>query len=95
VHTSKSFLSLCIDKGHPIGIMPDLMTNTEIEKFKTDRYHYFSLCVYVSRARGTESEAIACRHLRDVMVALNYPYETKFWDDQRTLMYADNIVVMG
>lgn len=92
---SKSFLSLCIDKGHPLGIIPDLMTNTEIEKFKTDRYHYFSLCVYVSRARGTESEAIACRHLRDVMVALNYPYETKFWDDQQTLMYADNIVMMG
>jgi hypothetical protein len=71
------------------------MTNTDIQKFKEDRYHYFSLCVYVSRARGTESEAIACRHLRDVMVALNYPYETKFWDDQQTLMYADNIVVMG
>lgn len=95
MHTFKTFLSLCVDKGHPLGIILDLMTNTEIEKFKTDRYHYFSLCVYVSRARGTESEAIACRHLRDVMVALNYPYETKFWDDQRTLMYADNIVMMG
>ena len=72
-----------------------LMTNTEIEKFKSDRYHYFSLCVYVSRARGTKNEAIACQHLRDVMIALNYPYETKFWGDEQTLMYADNIVVMG
>lgn len=75
--------------------MTYLMTNIEIEKFKTDRYYYFSLCVYVSRSRGTESEAIACQHLRDVMIALNYPYETKFWDDERTLMYADNIVMMG
>jgi hypothetical protein len=71
------------------------MNTIDIQKFKEDRYHYFSLCVYVSRSRGTAHEAVACRHLRDVMIALNYPYETKFWDDQRTLMYADNIVVMG
>jgi hypothetical protein len=72
-----------------------VMNTIDIQKFKEDRYHYFSLCVYVSRSRGTAHEAVACRHLRDVMIALNYPYETKFWDDQRTLMYADNIVVMG
>jgi hypothetical protein len=30
-----------------------------------------------------------------VMIALGYPYESKFWDDQQTLMYADNIVMMG
>ena len=72
-----------------------VMNTIDIQKFKEDRYHYFSLCVYVSRSRGTDEQAIACRHLRDVMVALNYPYETKFWDDQRTLMYAENIVMMG
>jgi len=71
------------------------MNNIDIQKFKEDRYQYFSLCVYASRARGTKNEAIACQHLRDVMIALNYPYETKFWDDQQTLMYADNIVMMG
>ncbi len=75
--------------------MTYLMTNTEIEKFKSDRYHYFSLCVYVSRARGTDSESIACQHLRDVMIALGYPNESKFWGDEQTLMYADNIVMMG
>jgi hypothetical protein len=75
--------------------MSDLMTNTEIQKFKEDRYHYFSLCVYVSGSRGKDEQAIACRHLRDVMVALDYPYESKFWDDSQTLMYADNIVMMG
>jgi hypothetical protein len=71
------------------------MNNIDIQRFKEDRYYYFSLCVYVSRARGTSEEAIACQHLRDVMVALNYPYETKFWNDNQTLMYADNIVMMG
>jgi hypothetical protein len=71
------------------------MNNIDIQKFKEDRYQYFSLCVYASRSRGTAKEAVACRHLRDVMIALNYPYETKFWDDQQTLMYADNIVMMG
>ena len=72
-----------------------LMNNIDIQKFKEDRYQYFSLCFYASRSRGTAKEAVACRHLRDVMIALNYPYETKFWDDQQTLMYADNIVMMG
>ena len=71
------------------------MNTIDIQKFKEDRYHYFSLCVYVSRSRDTERQAIACQHLRDVMIALNYPYETKFWSDEQTLMYADNIVVLG
>jgi len=75
--------------------MTTLMNNIDIQRFKDDRYQYFSLCLYVSRSRGTSDEAIACRHLRDVMVALNYPYETKFWGDKQTLMYADNIVMMG
>ena len=75
--------------------MLDLMNNIDIQRFKDDRYHYFSLCVYVSRAKGTSDEAIACQHLRDVMIALGYPYETKFWDDAQTLAYAQNIVAMG
>lgn len=71
------------------------MNNIDIQKFKNDRYEYFSLCVYVSRAKGTEKQAIACQYLRDVMIALGYPSETKFWNDEQTSMYADNIVMMG
>jgi hypothetical protein len=77
------------------GIMLLVMNTIDIQKFKEDYYHYFSLCVYVSGSRGKDEQAIACRHLRDVMIALGYPYESKFWDDQQTLMYADNIVMMG
>lgn len=72
-----------------------VMNTINIEPFKSDRYNYFSLCVAVSRARGTAKEAAMADYLRKVMVALGYPSETASWDDQRTLMYADNIVMMG
>lgn len=71
------------------------MNNIYIQKFKDDQYQYFSLCVYVSRSRGTEKQAIACVHLRDVMIGLGYPAETADWDDEQTLNYADGMVMMG
>lgn len=71
------------------------MTPEQIRQRYSDRYEYYRLCVDVSRARGTQNEAVACRVLRTTMGVLGYPAETASWDDARTLMYADNIVVMG
>jgi hypothetical protein len=74
--------------------MSVLMNNSTIEKFK-DRGEYFFLCVSVARAKGTPDEAVAASFLRKVMLGLGYPAETASWDDEQTIMYAQNIVMMG
>lgn len=70
------------------------MTTEEMKKQFSDRYAYFFLCRNVSIATP-EQQANACSFLRKVMLALGYPAETATWDDERTMMYAHNIVVMG
>lgn len=70
------------------------MSNEQIKKQYSDRYAYFFLCRYVSIATEAD-KANACRYLRNVMLVLGYPAETATWDDERTMMYAHNIVVMG
>jgi hypothetical protein len=70
------------------------MSNEQIRNQYSDRYAYFQLCVQVSQAEPSH-QAVACQVLRRVMLALGYPQETASWNDERTLMYAQNIVVMG
>jgi hypothetical protein len=70
------------------------MTDEQIKSQFSDRYAYFMLCRYVAIAEPSNQDT-ACRFLRKVMLTLGYPQETASWDDERTLMYAHNIVVMG
>lgn len=60
-----------------------------------NNFNYFSLMLQVSKSRNTNVEGIWCRYARRVMLALGYPVEVTKWSDQKTLQYADNIVVMG
>jgi len=60
-----------------------------------NNFNYFSLMLQVSKSRGTNVEGIWCRYARRVMLALGYPVEVTKWSDDKTLQYADNLVVMG
>jgi hypothetical protein len=70
-------------------------TDSEIRNEFSDRGNYFSLMCAVNNARGGAYEAAWCRYARRVMLVLGYPAETASWDDARTIMYAQNIVMMG
>jgi hypothetical protein len=70
------------------------MSNEQIKSQFSDRYAYFQLCRYVAIAEPS-NQVLACRFLRKVMLVLGYPQETASWGDEQTLMYAQNIVVMG
>jgi len=70
------------------------MSNEQIRNQYSDRYAYFHLCRYVAIAEPS-NQVLACRFLRKVMLVLGYPQETASWSDEKTLMYAQNIVVMG
>lgn len=69
-------------------------TPEEIKAYYTDRYYYFCLCGWVANAPADE-KAFATRYLRNVMLLLGYPAETKGWTDEQTQNYARNIVAMG
>ena len=71
------------------------MSTEQIKSLYSDRYAYFKLCCDVSNASGTDKQAVACLCLRKVMLALGYTSETATWNDERTMMYAQNIVMMG
>ena len=70
-------------------------TTEEIRSVYSDRYEYFCLCRQVSRDAGTDAEAAACAYLRRVMLALGYPAVAGTWTDEKTIMYAQNIISMG
>jgi hypothetical protein len=75
-----------------------MMTSEQAQQLRkqySDRYEYFCLCADVSKSRGKPYERLACLSLRITMTALGYPSDPASWDDERTLMYADNIVAMG
>jgi hypothetical protein len=60
-----------------------------------NKFNYFSLMLQVSKSRGTNLENVWCIYARRVMLGLGYPVEVAKWSDQKTLQYADNLVVMG
>lgn len=70
-------------------------TNETIRTEFADRYNYFCLCSMVANTAGTKDQPFAAAYLRKAMVILGYPSETASWDDARTVMYAQNIVMMG
>lgn len=76
--------------------MSSLPTTTETIRAEfADRYNYFRLCCMVAKTDGTKDRPFAAAYLRKAMLALGYPQETATWDDARTVMYAQNIVMMG
>ncbi len=76
--------------------MSSLPTTTETIRAEfADRYNYFRLCCMVAKTDGTKDQPFAAAYLRKAMLALGYPQETATWDDARTVMYAQNIVMMG
>ena len=76
--------------------MSTLPTTTEAIRTEfADRYNYFQLCRMVAQTSGTKDQPFAAAYLRKAMLVLGYPSETETWDDARTIVYAQNIVMMG
>lgn len=70
-------------------------TDAEIRTEFSERSNYFSFMCMVSQSRGQRYEASVCAYARRMMIVIGYPAVTATWNDEQTVNYADNIVMMG